>query len=96
MFAGKSGDIGENFRAVGDLVRNEPGALAVFKMDLDAPENVDRPIEPMDLLDHASEIGPGKAIAVIPGDSVFGEDFHGAGMAAAREPENGPEERDGN
>jgi hypothetical protein len=89
----RSGDVGGDFGVVGDLVGNEPGAVAIFEMDLGAPQHVAM-LTAVDLVDHAVEIGPGKTVAIVPGNAVFGELFDGTGLAAADEPEENGEYQD--
>ena len=56
MFAGERGDVGEDLGPVRDFVRNEPGALAAFEMDLDAPQNIVAVPEAMELLHDVIEL----------------------------------------
>ena len=95
MFAGESGDVCGDFGGIRDLVRNEPGAIAVFETDFGAPQNVARQSRmAVDLVDDAIELGPGEAVAVVPGEAVFGEFPDGTRLAAANEPEHDGEHQD--
>jgi hypothetical protein len=71
--------------------------LAILEMDFGAP----KPIAiagsriAMDLVDHEVEIGPGKPVAIVPGQTVFGKNLHGTGMAASGEVKDGCEKEHG-
>ena len=95
MFAGKTRNVSGDSVVIGDLVRDQPGASAIFEVNLDAPEGVARESRmAVELLDDAIELRPGKAAAVVPGETFFGEDFHGTRMTAADEPDDGGEHGD--
>lgn len=93
MFARERGDVGGDFGVIADLVWNEPSAVAVFEMDLGAPQHVAM-MPPVDLVDDAIEVGPGKPVAVVPGQAVLGKFFDGTGVAAADQPEENGEHQD--
>jgi hypothetical protein len=48
----------------------------------------------MDLVDYAIQVDPGKPVSIISRQSLVGENFHGARVAPAHEPENWTEEQE--